>query len=344
MTQSRKRLLILVGLLISVAFLWFSLQGTEFGAIGESLANAQLWMVIPLLLTYAFFYWVKNIRWWLLLLPMKRASQREIFGPMMIGFMGNNILPAHLGEFVRMHLGARQLGLRYSQVLATIVLERMLDFLAVVFFLGLVLVFGRDVPPDLTRIGYITAAVTLVGVVGAAVYATWTSPFLGLVRRTTFFLPAKLRAGLLHQLEVGALGLHALKDFRLLIGIVATSILQWSAVGVAVYLSIRAVGIEVGASAAFVTLAATTFGVTLPAAPGFLGTIQAAYVLSLAPFGVDRSEAFAASAFFHVPTYLAVTLLGLWLLRRSGQRLGQLQQEADAAQEDSAHEDPVASG
>ena len=87
-------------------------------------------------------------------------------------------------------------------------------------------------------------------------------------------------------------------------------------------------------SPAFVVLAATTFGVTLPAAPGFLGTVQAAYVLALAPYGVSRSDAFAASAFFHVPTYLVVTLLGIWLVRSGGDNLGDIQREAESSARD----------
>ena len=337
MNQKKKRLVILVGVLISAGFLWFSLQGTDFSEIGASLAGARLWLMLPLLAGYAVFYWLKNLRWWMLLRPMRRATQREIFSPLMIGFMGNNVLPAHLGEFVRMYLGARKLRLRNSQVLATIVLERMLDFLAVVFFLGLVLLVGRNVPPDLVRIGWVTAVVGFGFVVAAAVYATWTRPFLTLVRRLTFFLPARLRGALLTQLELGSLGLHSLRDPRLLVGVVATSVLQWAALGVSIYCAIVAIGVEVRMSAAFVTLAATTFGVTLPAAPGFLGSIQAAFVVGLAAYGVSRADAFAASAFFHVPTYLSVTLLGLWLLRRSGYRLGQIQEQAETAQ-DSAQE------
>lgn len=333
MNRKRTRILILVSLFISAGFLWYSLHGTDFGAIGSALSGAHLWMMLPLVAAYAFFYWVKNIRWWMLLRPMGHCSQREIFGPMMIGFMGNNILPAHLGEFVRMHLGARRLGLRQSQVLATIVLERMLDFLAILFFLGLVLMVGRDVPERLWLFGYITAVAGFVAIVGAACYTTWTSPFIRFLRRALFFLPKRVRDYVLHQLEIGAVGLAALKDLRLLVGIVLTSIVQWAAVGVSVYFAILAVDVDVRMSAAFVTLAATTFGVTLPAAPGFLGTIQAAFVLALTPYGVSRADAFAASAFFHVPSYVGVTLLGLWLLRRSGQRLSQIQEQAQAAKE-----------
>jgi hypothetical protein len=59
-------------------------------------------------------------------------------------------------------------------------------------------------------------------------------------------------------------------------------------------------------------------------------------VLALAPYGVSRSDAFAASAIFHVPTYLAVTLLGLWLLKGAGYRVGEIQRAAESAAEAAA--------
>ena len=334
MSKTKKRALIIVGVMISAVFLWIALRGTSFDQIGESLANANPWMLAPMLGAYGLYYWVKAVRWRLLLMPRKAVTSRELFRPMMIGFFGNNVLPAHLGEFVRMYLGAKQLGLRNSEVLATIVLERMFDFLSVVLFLGAVLVLGRDVPEDLVTIGYVTAAIGVVCLVGAAVYVTWTARFLAIVRVATAFLPGKLRHGLLHQLEAAALGMQSMRRLPLLSGVIITSIVQWGFMGVTVYASLAAVGIDARLATAFVVLSATTFGVTLPAAPGFLGTVQAAYVLALVPYGVSRADAFAASAFFHIPTYLVVTLLGIWLLRSGGYNLGEIQRKAESSAED----------
>lgn len=333
MANAKRRLLILVGFLISALFLWVALKDTNFAEIGDSLSRANFWMIVPLLAAYAMYYWIKAIRWRLLLLPMKETTTKEVFSPMMIGFMGNNILPAHLGEFVRMYLGAKQLRLRKTQVLATIVLERMFDFLSVVFFLVVVLIFGRKVPEELKTIGYVTAVGGIALLAGAACYVTWTTRFLGLVRDLTFFFPAGLRDGLLHQLEVGAEGLVALKRPKLLAGIIATSVIQWAFMGIANFLAIIAIGIVPPLSSAFVVLAAATFAVTLPAAPGFLGSVQAAFKLALIPYGIGAADAVAASAVFHVPTYLSVTLLGLWLVRRRGVGLAQLQAEAESATE-----------
>ena len=346
--MSKRRLVVFLGIAVSGIFLWIALRGTDFAEIGRSLQRANFWYLVPLLASYGVFYWIKAMRWRLLLAPMIETTTRRLISPMMIGFMGNNVLPAHLGEFVRMYLGAKRLGLSKALVLATIVLERMFDFLSVVLFLSLVLVFGRDVPEQLVTIGRVTALISLTAIVGAAIYVAWTQRFLRFLAWALAWAPERLRGALLHQLAAGALGLHALRRPRLLIGIVLTSALQWAFMGVATFLAVEAVGITVPISAGFVVLAAITFGVTLPTAPGFLGTIQACYALALAPYAVGKSAAVSASAFFHVPTYLSVTLLGLWLLKRTGGRLRDLSADEDAPdppdrrrEEDSPDDEPA---
>lgn len=341
MSPRKRRVLILIGLLISSFFLYVSLKGTNYREIGSALAEASYIWALPMLAAYCLYYWIKAIRWRMLLQPMVATTAREIFSPMMIGFTFNNILPAHLGEFVRMYLGARQLEISKTRVLATIVLERVFDMLAVIFFFALALIVAENVDERLVRSGWGIAGAGMFFLVGTAVYIVWTDAFLGFLRGVTGFVPAlaKLpglgflergREGVFRQLEIGVEGLHALKRPGLCVGIVSTSILQWGFMGVAAYCAMLAVGVDVQLSGAFVVLAATTFFVTLPAAPGFLGSIQVAFGLALEPYGVSSGDAFAASAFFHVPTYLIVTLPGLWLLKRTGYRMRQIREEAEA--------------
>jgi glycosyltransferase 2 family protein len=342
MTPQKRRYLILIGVLISVFFLYISLRGTNFHEVGGALTRASYRWVIPMLAAYCLYYWIKAIRWRMLLQPMVETRAVEIFSPMMIGFTFNNILPAHLGEFVRMYLGARQLRLEKTQVLATIVLERVFDMLAVIFFFALALMVAENVNPTLIESGYWIAGGGGLFLVTVVIYIVWTDAFLRLLRQMTFFVPRlgrcrglgfleSGREAVFHQLEIGVEGLQALKRPGLCLGIITTSIAQWGCMGLAAYMAMIAVGVDVQISGAFVVLAATTFFVTLPAAPGFLGSIQAAFNLALVPYGVSVADAFAASAFFHVPTYLIVTLPGLWMLKRTGYRFKQIREEAEAA-------------
>jgi uncharacterized protein (TIRG00374 family) len=311
----------------SVACLALALRGTNLREIGSILSRSHLWLGAPLLLLQVPFYFLKAVRWRLLLIPVREERTSRLVAPMMVGFMGNNILPARIGEIIRMYLGARLMRVTQSQMLGTLILERVFDFVAVLVFFGVGVVVLGDVPDGLVSVGYIAAAMSAVAMMGATAYVVWTGPMLRIAERVTRLLPPKLGSVILRQLELGASGMGSLRRPGLLVGIVTTSLLQWFLMAACIYCSFVAVDLSAPLSAAFVVLAATVFGAMIPAAPGFVGTMHLAFVLALAPFAVPEGTAMAAAVFFHTIPYIGVTLGGLYYLRQTGVRFRQLGRE-----------------
>ena len=68
----------------------------------------------------------------------------------------------------------------------------------------------------------------------------------------------------------------------------------------------------------------TNAACTLPTSPGFIGSVQAAFVLALIPFEVGSEATVAASIYFHVLAYVSVVISGLVFLHKAGQSLGSL--------------------
>jgi uncharacterized membrane protein YbhN (UPF0104 family) len=157
---------------------------------------------------------------------------------------------------------------------------------------------------------------TLLACVVLFVYRT--EGCLRLARRLLAPLPARLGDGIVHQLGQAAVGLGAIAAPRLLTPIFALSILQWLAVLGCVAFSMHAVGIPVTLGSATSALLLNVIGLTLPAAPGHVGTVQLAFIVSLAPFGVARESAFAASVVYNVLMVVPTVILGLPGLRRAG--------------------------
>ena len=172
--------------------------------------------------------------------------------------------------------------------------------------------------------------------IGAAVYVLWTGPMLRLAAWCTGFLPEAIRRAILHQLELAAAGMGALRRPGLLLGIAITSLLQWFLMSACIYVSLQAVDISVPAYAAFIVLAATVLGVMVPAAPGFFGTLELTFVLALRPFSVEESRAMAAAVFYHIIPYVGVTVVGMYFLRQAGMRLRQVEDEALEGQDETA--------
>src|SRR3970282_2470226 len=93
-------------------------------------------------------YVIRAYRWQFLLHPIGPNRFRTAFRPTVIGFAALGVLPARAGDVLRPYLLARQEGLTVSATLATIVMERVLDLIAVLALLALY-VWGLADPADL---------------------------------------------------------------------------------------------------------------------------------------------------------------------------------------------------
>jgi len=96
------------------------------------------------------------------------------------------------------------------------------------------------------------------------------------------------------------------------------SILQWLLILACVALSLRSIGVGFTLGAASSVLLLNVIALTLPAAPGHIGTVQLAFVIGLAPFGVPQTDAIAGSLNYNVATVVPALLLGAQGLRDAG--------------------------
>ena len=166
-------------LLVTGGCLLVAVWGIDFKDVKDSFAQAN-YATLPVLLALLFLYfWLKAIRWQLLLHPLHEFRTKQVFGPLMIGFMGNNVLPAHLGELFRVYVLARKYRLSKTAVFSTVVLERILDLAAILGFLFVSLMFVETgLPEDYQIYSRYIAGLTVFGIVVVAVYVFWTAWFV----------------------------------------------------------------------------------------------------------------------------------------------------------------------
>lgn len=323
---------LILGIIITVSCLLAAVWGIDPEQIKESFRHANFWTLPVLLLLLFVFFWLKAIRWRMLLEPIKPLSVSQVTPAMMIGFMGNNILPAHLGEFLRVYVLSKQFQIPKTTVLSTVVLERLFDVVTILCFLGASIYLAPNLPPEYRTVSLILAAGTFVVVLVLAAYLIWTDRVISLFRKIfgyMRFLPEKLIHLVLEMMKSGAHGMASMKSLRLSFGIIWTSIAQWIINGLSIYVALWSFEIEVTPLAAFVVLGVTAFGVTVPSTPGFFGVIQLCFWISLQAFGVSKADAFAASVYYQLSQYIPVTLIGLYYSNREGLKLSEAEQEAE---------------
>lgn len=278
------------------------------------------------------FFYLKAVRWKWLLKPLSDYNLREVVPPMMIGFMGNNIYPAHLGDLMRVYLFAKQQKQPYIAIFSGIVLERILDIIALLGMTGCALAFLPEVNPQVRQGSLIFAAATVIGILLLFLYVFYTNSFLKVCKRLLSFLPKHFCDSILRQLDLGARGFGALRDARLILMMLGNSFLQWGVNAGTIYAALWGFGVSISPLAACLVLGVTAFGVMLPSSPGFFGVIQVCFKETLVPLGVDPTTAVAASIYYQLSQYFPVTISGFYYLWKSGLHLKDLE-EAESLQD-----------
>lgn len=320
-----KKLTTIAGIALGGVLLWLAVKDANFGEISASFRSARAVLALPLLFGAAGFYFLKAARWSDLLSPIARIRPVRLVPSMMAGAAGNNLLPAHAGELVRIYLLGREHRLPKAGLLATLVAERIFDIIGVLLLLSCALVFV-EVSADLRPLVLVLLALAIGG-----------SLLILLTVRHPGWLPkiAAAHAGRLPRFvgeKAGMLAVHitsgfgALREGRLFRRILVNSILQWTLMSVCIYAALRALAIDASYPAAVVVLGFVVAGLTLPTSPGFIGTIQYCFVLGLAPFGVEPARALAASIFYHTLLWVSVTATGLYFMRRYSVTMGEIRE------------------
>ena len=83
--------------------------------------------------------WLRGLRWKWLFKKNVSPTITSLYRAELIGYFGNNILPLRLGELLRSYIVGKENSLSKSFVFGTVILERLLDMLALASFTLLLL-------------------------------------------------------------------------------------------------------------------------------------------------------------------------------------------------------------
>ncbi len=314
--RGRRPLRWALGLAVSAFSVWLLLRQVDLRQVGAALSQAR----VPLLAVAVVLYFVslslRAWRWAILLRPIKHLSWRQIWPVTALGYAGNLVLPARLGELLRA-AALRSRGVPMSAGLATIAAERMMDGLATV---GLILLTSHLLPA--TAPTWLVTASRVAGVVfGAGILGLWlmliARPWVStLLDRVVarFPLLAPLSAWILRFLD----GLAALRSPALLAQVALVTALAWAASVIEYWLAMAAMGAALSPAGAAFCVSAIGLSSAIPAAPGYIGTQELAGVTVLGLWHVPPEAALAASLAFHAIEIVPVGLVGLLVAWREG--------------------------
>jgi glycosyltransferase 2 family protein len=224
---------------------------------------------------------------------------RDAFGLTLVAYMGNNVLPARGGELLKIGLLGARTTARRREILGTVLVERFLDAAVLgALFAGLTWAGVKG-----SASGWVTAtlaaALLCAAGIGLAVYLRLRRS--GRFERFAAIIRPVARASKLFAHPEGA---------RL--GLLSTVI--WCLEGVTFMLIARAIAIHLTPLEAIAVVVLASLAAAIPAAPGYVGTFDAALLVGLHAAGVEGGEAVGVLLLARFIFFVPVTIVGLGVL------------------------------
>jgi glycosyltransferase 2 family protein len=297
-----------IGLAVSVV----ALAGVVYWATQQSAPRlpqgAGEWLaVVGAVALYAVATFVRGERWQRLLVDEGGTPpRRDTHELNVIGYMGNNLLPARAGDAIRVVLMAPRASLQMRSVVGTLLAERLLDvgLLVLVFVIvgyGLLGEVGAD------KVEYVLLAAAALAAAGAVAYL--------LVRRNETVM------GFLAPIASATLGLrrahHGLRLLALTMVIWAVEAGVWMA-------SAAGVGFGMTPIEGLYIVALASIFAMIPSGPAYAGTQDAAAIIGIKALGATSAQAVAYVVMLRFVIVVPITLAGLVLLVTRYGGLGRL--------------------
>jgi uncharacterized protein (TIRG00374 family) len=293
-----------VGIAISVVALALVLRSVDVGRTVDVLRGADLrWVAFGAALSTADLAF-RGLRWQRLIRPIAAVPYLPMFAYLLIGYAANNVLPARLGELVRSHyLGDRE-GVSRASALGTVVVERVVDLVAVVAIATTALLV-------LSVRGVVAGAV----LIGAGVAGLFLAALaLGIIAHR---LPGADRIGgfVARWPQLGNLarslqeGLSVAARPRTLAEALLASGAAWTCSILALAAMGQALGVQLSMGQAALMTSGIALASAIPAAPSNIGTFELAAVTVGTTVGLASESALAIGLLSHA-MILAVTSIG----------------------------------
>lgn len=325
----RSLLQTIIGIAISLACVGLLARLISVQEVAASLGRGNVVVVVPAVGLYFLGSCVRSVRW-RLLLGSYRVPTRVLFRTLIIGLMVNDVLPGRLGELARMALLARSARVPIGVSLASILVERVLDGLALTALLAIG-IYLAGVGGWLAQLAGFSAvlfgaasAVLLLGAIAPAVAGRSASAI-------TAPLPRRFRESLGRLTARTLEGLQPIRRPQVGLLVLGLSLLAWG-VEASMYL-VMALGFQVpgGVAVGALGAAVANLATLVPSSPGYVGTFDLALqAVLVGVFEAAPSDATAYALVVHAALLVPVVLLGALFLWRESLSVGAISRQLSA--------------
>jgi glycosyltransferase 2 family protein len=313
----------------SLGFLYLAFRNVKVADLGAALLRVDpRWLAVAVVLSLLLMV-LRAWRWQLELRPLEHVPLARLWPITAVAYMCIQFIPLRLGEVVRPWLLSRRSGVSLPKAVGSIVVEKTMDSVVLLFYMLAGLLTVSELPPWV-RQGAAFPAVAAALLVTLVVLVYW--------RGTTFLrrwvaplLPERAAAGLERVVEAMVEGMKVLPDPLLVLAVFAVSMALWFLPILSSYIMILAFHLHLPFGAALVIFIFIGIGTALPNLPGMIGPYQYACQLALGIYGVSGVDGLAYGLVLNAVQVLTILAQGLVALPLAQVSLADLRRARDLA-------------
>ncbi|MEP7074371.1 MAG: lysylphosphatidylglycerol synthase transmembrane domain-containing protein [Acidobacteriota bacterium] len=304
----------------AVFLLWLFGRNLDWQQVGSSLRTAD-----PVDLGLAVFiicigYFLRAVRWQILLSPLTESSLKELFATTTVGFAAIFLI-GRAAEIVRpMWLPMRDPRVRPGVAVVTLGMERVFDLASLISFFSLSLIWFNAPPghasevASIKLVGNVLLAGVVAGIIGLVIYQKKSEGiirwFSGMTDRK--FMRGRIRSIVLSLMRQLATSLTVMVSARAIFWVSFWTIMLWLAISIPTWLVLRAFDLPLSFVDSIFVMGVASMGSLVPTPGGAAGAFHAATAGSLLLLGIHQDTAAAVSIIMHLVYFAPAIVFGLY--------------------------------
>ena len=310
-----QNLTIVFSIVLAAILLYFALRNIDWTAFLSAIKNVRVAYLLFLILWSHASFFMRSLRLRVLLRIEKPIPISHVFWANMTGYLGNTVLPARAGEFMRAAYVARQENIPTAYVFAAGMTERLVDLAALVVIGAASVFFANAFPGSVQDALKTFALVAILGVAFIFLLPIFHDP----INKILFalpLLPQNIKTKLGEMANHFVEGIKVISHLERGLPFLLFTGLIWLMDGVGTTLMAFALHETLTLAQAFLFIAALGLSSAIPSTPGYVGVYQFVAVTVLVPFGFTRESALAFILISQALNLIIVALwggIGLWL-------------------------------
>lgn len=302
---------LVIGFSLASLFLWLVLRQLNIEQLKSAFLTTNLAYICPAIIIFYIGYACRIQRWRTMLSQENPSlTWSNCAGPLMASVAANNVLPFRAGDLLRAFGFNKRLSISAATSLTSLFVERLLDLLMVVGFLGVFLAYFGLESLSVVGVGSSFLVMTGFAILILLLFPAFFRPIAFGVCTYISKISPQFGAKVRKELEkIFSALIHTSKGSTM-VWLIIWSLLAWIFEGIVFWLVSLSLPSVSNPLASWLALPVGTLATVIPSTPGYVGTFDYFTAQAMLALGNDSIGAAAFAFLVHLVLWLQPLIAG----------------------------------